>query len=136
VAEIRHVLDIEAPPEAVYQVIATREGVARWWTPRIDGSDELGGTMRMHFDAVGSTTDMRVVALEPSRLVEWESTAGDFEGTLTRFDLEPRGEGTFLRFTQSRWPSVSDQFGTCNFLWGFFMQSLKQLVETGVGTPR
>lgn len=129
-------MTIDAPPERVYEAIATREGVAGWWTPRVDGSDELGGTMRMHFDLVHSSTDMRVVALEPARAVEWDSTAGDFKGTTTRFDLEPRGEGTFLRFTQSRWPSASEQFATCNFLWGFFMQSLKQLVETGEGTPR
>ena len=109
-AEIRHLMNIDAPPGRVYEAVATREGVAGWWTPRIDGGDEVGETMRMHFDGVGTSTDMKVVTLTPSRRVEWQSTAGDFEGTTARFDLIERGEGTFLRFTQSGWPEASEHF--------------------------
>ena len=90
----------------------------------------------MPFDKVGSKQDVEVQELVPGELVRWACGEGSFDGTAISFELEPRGERTALGFAHSDWKSASVFFAQCNFNWGFFMQSLKRLVETGEGMPR
>jgi len=50
------------------------------------------------------------------------------------FDLEPFEGATRLRFTHGGWREATDFFASCNFRWGFYMQSLKEYCEDGRGT--
>ena len=134
--ELTHVVTIAGPPEAVYEAVATRDGIAGWWTPRVDGSDEVGETMTMYFDRVRSFATMRVVEASAPSAVEWLGVNGDFEGITTRFALSPTSGGTHLRFSQHGWDEAGEVFGQCNYFWGFFMDSLRRYVETGRGSPR
>ena len=44
---ILHRLSIDAPPERVHELAATREGIQRWWTGRpVAGDDDVGGRLR------------------------------------------------------------------------------------------
>jgi hypothetical protein len=42
--DILHRISIDAPPEAVHDLVATTGGVARWWTGRpLEGDSTVGG---------------------------------------------------------------------------------------------
>ena len=46
------------------------------------------------------------------------------------------GSGTLLQFVQEYAQELSDEtYGTYNFNWGYYLNSLKLLCETGEGTP-
>jgi uncharacterized protein YndB with AHSA1/START domain len=141
-ADIRHLIEIDGTPDQIYPAVASRAGVAGWWTPHVTverGSlegDSEGDSLRMHFDRISSKQDIEVVELVQGRRVRWACGKGSFDGTEISFELEPRGERTALRFAHAGWKSPTAHFAQCNFNWGFFMQSLQRLVETGEGMPR
>lgn len=43
--DIRHRVGIKAPINQVYDAVATREGVAGWWTRDVDGESRPGKTL-------------------------------------------------------------------------------------------
>ena len=53
-----------------------------------------------------------------------------------RFELEEKGTGTVVRFWQNYARELSDDaYGTYNFNWGYYLESLRLLGETGTGKP-
>jgi len=53
-----------------------------------------------------------------------------------RFELEAKGGATFVRFWQHCARELSDDaYGTYNFNWGYYLDSLRLLCETGSGKP-
>lgn len=141
--DIRHYIEIDAPPERVFEAVSTAAGARRWWTPHVDGDDQVGGHLHFGFDS-GGEAEAIVREREPQR-VRWELTRGpdspanaEWEGTSLVFEIEPARDGAaaVLRFGHDGWRDASDTFAGCNFIWGFFMRSIKSLVETGRGTPR
>ena len=47
---ILHRLSIDAPPERVHQLAATREGIQQWWTGHpVAGDDKIGGQLSVYF---------------------------------------------------------------------------------------
>jgi len=135
-AEIRHMLLIDAPADAVYRALTEQEELAGWWTvqalaePKVDTIADFKFGDRYH-------TAMRVAMLEPHAKVEWECVAGDEEwiGTRVRFDLEAEGDQTLMRFFHSGWREATDFFASCNYNWGYYLSSLKSYCENGKGTP-
>lgn len=137
---IRHFIRIEAAPERVFEAVSAREGVAGWWTPHVEGDDADGGLLRFTFNS-GGWCEMRVAEREAPRRLRWEFVTSDqgdadeWRGTEVVFDLEPAGDGTALRFTHGGWGDDRGRLADCNTSWGWFMFSLKRLVETGTGRP-
>ncbi len=80
---------------------------------------------------------MRLVNLVPNRKVEWECIEGDerWVGTKFTFDLEEKDGQPVLRFSHYDWAGDDDFYALCNTTWASYMQSLKDLCETGTGTP-
>jgi hypothetical protein len=69
--------------------------------------------------------------------VAWRciDSAPEWVGTEVRFDLEPTEGGTFVCFQHVGWQQEGPFFAHCSTKWATFMLSLKQLVETGEGSP-
>jgi len=49
-AEIRHQIAIEAPPEKVYAALATQAGLRAWWTADTIADHKTGGKAEFGFD--------------------------------------------------------------------------------------
>ena len=82
--------------------------------------------------------DMRVTELDPPGLVGWECVGGHepWADNTFRFELEGKGTGTVVRFWQNYARELSDDaYGTYNFNWGYYLESLRLLGETGTGKP-
>jgi len=135
-AEIRHMLLIDAPVEVVYRAVTEQEGLAAWWTRETIASPEVGATLQFKFGD-RYLDKMNVLALDPNRLVEWECFEGDEQWVGTRFEfaLEKQGDQTLLRFVHTGWRDMTDFFAHCNYQWGYYLGSLKRFCETGTGTP-
>ncbi|MBJ8337803.1 SRPBCC domain-containing protein [Antrihabitans sp. YC3-6] len=122
-------------PDAVYQALSTRDGLAAWWTTETTGDTEVGGVLQFRFDAGGF--DMKVVELVPSVRVLWEVIDGPEEwvGTTVNFDLTQDGDWTVVNFTHAGWKEPVEFMHHCSTKWATFLLSMKALVETGKGTP-
>ena len=134
-ADILHKLSIGAPKERVYQALATREGLASWWTSTTEGDSTPGKTLTFRFN--DHLVDMRVQELQAGSRVAWECTKAtpDWVGTRVTFDLGEEGGRTTLRFGHRQWGEASDFFAHCSTKWATFLLSLREYVETGKGRP-
>ena len=134
--KIIHFVRIHAAPEGVFQAITTEAGLGGWWSTavRADPADSV-----IHFRFAGDfNPDMKVTNLETNRLVEWRCIAGhdNWRGNSFSFELREINSETNLMFVQVYAQELSDEvYGTYNFNWGYYLQSLKLFCETGKGTP-
>jgi len=130
-ADIRHAIQISASPEAIYALVATAGGLARWWAE--DVSDWDGGAELGFFNRTTVYRLRRLVETPPSRF-EWLCETGhEWAGTELQFRMTPAGDGALLRFTHAGWPAETDFFVSCTTVWGELMFRLKAAAE---GKPR
>ncbi|WP_103339393.1 SRPBCC family protein [Amycolatopsis sp. CA-126428] len=125
----------DATPDQVYEALTTLDGLAGWWTEKTVGDTEPGGVIAFRFIPGGF--DMKVLELEPGRLVRWEVVDGPPEwiGTTIRWELERRNDYTIVLFKHEGWREAGEFMHHCSTKWAIYLMSLKQLVETGEGAP-
>ena len=148
--DIRHHLGINAPQAAVHQALATRAGVAGWWTTTVTGDDEVGGKLAFYFGGPDPSAVMEIVDLSPDR-VEWRCVEGPDEwvDTTLTFELKhndgaarwPEGRHphpdtdatgeTEVMFTHGGWREQVPFMAHCSLKWAQFLLSLKAGFEGG-----
>jgi uncharacterized protein YndB with AHSA1/START domain len=138
--DISHRIGIRAGADTVYAALATREGVAGWWSTDTTGDSTEGGALRVRFTKEGieiGDMTMTIRALQPETLVLWEVTAGPPEwiGTTIRFALKQEGPQCIVLFGHSGWAEQNEFLHHCSMKWATFLLSLRSLVETGNGLP-
>ena len=138
--DILHRVGIKAPLDAVYKALATREGLAAWWTDNTQGESKVGGLLKFVFSAGGAEIggfEMKVLALHRSELVLWQVVGGPAEwiGTKISFELKQDGDYTIVLFKHQGWQEAVEFMHHCSTKWAIFLMSLKSLLETGTGSP-
>src|SRR5438132_3399126 len=101
--DILHRISIDAPSQRVHDLVASTDGVARWWTGRpLGGEHTVGGSFQVYFgQADRPAAVMEVVADTPDQVV-WRVTDGPdaWIGTRITFALRSTGDDrTTLLFT-------------------------------------
>ena len=131
---IKHLFHINASKDKVYNTVSTIEGLSNWWTTDTKGESRVGGIITFTFAAFGSH-DWKVTEQKPNELVSWECINGpaDWVGTTITFKLDESDGKTRVRFSQDAWKEANDFYAGCNFSWGRYMESLRQLCQTGKG---
>jgi uncharacterized protein YndB with AHSA1/START domain len=135
--QIIHVVDMKAERDQVYTALTTHRGLTGWWTTDVTADTTVGGRIDFRFGTVFNA-QMRIAALEPVRRVEWKGVGGEQAWLDNRFifDLGERTGMTLLTFTQDYARELDDEaYGRFNFNWGYYLQSLRELCETGTGFP-
>ncbi|MDX2260326.1 MAG: SRPBCC domain-containing protein [Gemmatimonadales bacterium] len=139
--DIIHRIGIKAPLAEVYDAVATIPGVAGWWTRDTSGSAEPGGRVKVVFrhgdgHEIGQM-EFEMAELEPARAVRWRFVSGPPEwlGTEATFDLINDGEMTVLLFGHRGWQDAVEFTAHCSTKWAVFLLSLRDLIETGRGSP-
>ncbi len=134
--DILHRVDIKAPAGDVLDAVATRDGLAQWWTPQVDGESEVGGDLRFHF---GNPEPSAVMTVEEitDRRVQWRCTQGpdEWKDTTVIFELKPGDDRTTLLFTHAGWREPVEFMHHCSTKWGYYLVGLKSGLETGDATP-
>lgn len=129
--DILHRFTIDAPRERVHDLIATKEGVERWWTGHPNSAD--GPTLRVFFRDGDPAAVFDIAEDTPERIV-WRVADGpsDWIGTTITFALERRpDDGTTLLFTHADWREANAFMGGCSTNWGAYLTSLKSGAESG-----
>lgn len=138
-ADILHLIKINAPRNKAYQAISTVEGIRNWWTRDADLDAKIGGSGEFRFADSQRITKVRVEELQPSSCVVWKTLSAPiptWAGTTIRFELRAEDDGgTLLHFAHRGFKDTDDLFAYSATAWGYFMVSLKRYLETGKGTP-
>ena len=138
--DILHRVGIESSLDQVYTALATREGLANWWTTNTQGESSVGGVLQFRFSADGREIggfDMKVLELQPAGRVRWQVIEGPAEwvGTQIDFELKQDGEYCVVLFKHQGWTEPVEFMHHCSTKWATFLMSLKSFVETGRGNP-
>lgn len=138
---IKHLLIIKKAPKEVFEALTTKSGLCGWWTIDVDTDDvtKPGSTINFVFGK-NFSCDMKVLRQEQNKIVEWQGISDPkaWVGSQFIFDLSEDPLGTKLRFTQiyaENAPLSEDEYGSYTYNWGWYLRSLKDLCETGVGSP-
>ncbi|MFD1827930.1 MULTISPECIES: SRPBCC domain-containing protein [Mumia] len=110
-ASIEREIQIEAPPEVVFEVISQPEHVREWWYAESDVQPTPGMSGELVWaegdDPRAQVSAMTVLVVEPPRLFtfRWTHPAGeravDGNSLLVTFELVPTGSGTLLKLTET-----------------------------------
>jgi uncharacterized protein YndB with AHSA1/START domain len=138
--DILHRVGIKAPLDKVYQALATRDGLAAWWTTDTQGDSKVGGALKFLFQKDGKVLggfDMKVTDLKSGTHVRWDVVDGPAEwiGTKISFELKQVDDYSIVLFKHQGWKEAAEFMHHCSTKWAIFLMSLKELVETGKGKP-
>jgi uncharacterized protein YndB with AHSA1/START domain len=126
-ADIKHAIQIAAKPETIYPLVATAQGLGRWWAADIT---ESAGTVDLGFFNRATVYKLKLEIDRPPAQAEWLCQSGDeWGGTHILFRIEAHGAGCLLRFTHAGWRTETDYFTSCNTTWGQLMFRLKAAAE-------
>jgi uncharacterized protein YndB with AHSA1/START domain len=130
-SSILHRLTIDAAPQRVQDLVATKEGIEQWWTGLpVDGDDHVGGQIAVSFgDRTAATFE--IVEQTPQTIV-WSCVGGpsDWIDTRITFAFEPRPDsGTTLRFKHEGWQEETELMYGCSTNCGAYLMSLKYAAE-------
>ena len=132
---ILHRISIDAPPQRVHELIASTDGIARWWTGRpLDGEHTVGDRFRVYFGEAERPAAVMEVLADASDQVVWRVVDGPATWIDTRitFALRPAGQsGTTLLFTHAGWREASEFMSGCSTNWAAYLTGLKTGSEGG-----
>lgn len=136
-ADMHHEIRIDAPPERVFDALATQKGLRGWWTEDSTTGSRAGDRAEFGFDNRGTIFHMQIDELQPARRLVWTCLGdpAEWEGTRLSWELSPAGGATTLHFTHGGWSSTDGYFAMCNSTWGELMYRLKAYVESGTSNP-
>ena len=136
--DILHRITTAAAPEEVHEMIATKAGLARWWTGRPVGGDEsVGGKLSFYFVGEDPAAVMEIVEDTPDRVV-WRCVDGpdDWQGTEIVYSIKPSANGeTTMLFSHAGWREPNEFMHHCSTHWASYLIGLKAGLEGENFTP-
>ncbi len=139
--DILHRIGVQGrTPHEVYAALATRDGLAGWWTEKTKGESAIGEVIVFTFEEDGveiGSIGMLVRELVPDERVVWEVVDGPQEwiGTTVTFEIRQDGDYTIVLFAHAGWAEPVEFMHHCSTKWATFLLSLRSLVGTGTGLP-
>lgn len=129
--DIRHRVGISAPQGRVFEMLATKEGLADFWTSQVEGDAEVGGKLNFFFGHPEPAAVMEVTELSPNGRVQWRCIEGveEWIGTTISFDLTDTNEETVLLFTHADWQEPVEFMHHCSTKWATVLLGLKRGLE-------
>jgi uncharacterized protein YndB with AHSA1/START domain len=102
-------IHIDATPEIVFEVVSRPEHIKMWWSDDASFKPVPGDVGELVWGDRTKVAPIRVVDVDPPRrfTFRWVAPDGQLpdEGNslLVTIELEPSGDGTLLRLTESGW---------------------------------
>src|SRR4051794_20489299 len=136
--EIVLATEVATERKAVFDTVATREGVAAFWTPDVQGDASEGGELSLGFGTAPSRLPLRVTKAAAPREIEWAASSDwpFWSGSRISWSFEPADAGTkvILRHLDYGDGMPDYEFGSVAFTWATVLGKLKSVAESG-GTP-
>jgi uncharacterized protein YndB with AHSA1/START domain len=131
--------DIDAPRESVLDSLTTITGLQRWWTTGAHGDACEGGQITFVFGGEFNPVMLVDQVDQVDRDgVSWSCVGGidQWADNTFRFALDDHAGGTRVRFRQEYATELSDDdYAVYNYNWAYYLESLRLLCSTGLGTP-
>ena len=132
---IRHLFHINSTAQNVFEAIANKEHLKKWYTNNIEGDSRLNSRLTFKFGDVGYSVEL--VEIIENKFLKWVCIDADkvFKeviGHETTFDLEQVNGKTRIRFSQSGFSEKNDLYAGINYSWGKYLESLRQYIQTGI----
>lgn len=136
-------IHISVKPESVYNAI-TKE-VDKWWTELSNQALQVGDQLIVRFEKTTSWV-MTVSEAILNRSLVWKVTDAfhdlegitkkdEWKGTIIRWEIEIYDTGCKVTLTHHGLVPVLECYEICETGWDYFLQSLKNYLETGIGNP-
>ena len=136
---------VSSTPYAVYKALTT--GFDKWWTTGCNPVSKTGDQITFKFWP--SYWVMQASNLVPEELVELEcieahhlhdglpsSILNEWKGSILKWEIQKQGKKTKIVFTHEGLVSSLECYEVCVQGWEyFFVNSLKQYLDTGEGSP-
>lgn len=100
---------IDAAPEIVFDVLSRPEHIKMWWSDDASFEPAPGAVGELVWGDRAGVEPITVVDVDPPRkfAIRWIAPDGQLpdadNSLLVTFELEPSGDGTILRLTESGW---------------------------------
>ena len=134
--DIRHRIGIEAPQDQVHGALATRDGIASWWSRDAEGDASEGGKLVFSFGRPDRRLELEVLQVTAER-IQWRCLYGPDEwlDTTITFELHEQNGETAVLFTHAGWRDAVPFEAHCSTKWAYFLIGLKLLLEGGEASP-
>jgi uncharacterized protein YndB with AHSA1/START domain len=137
--QIHHVVDVEALREKVWWALTDPQGLTGWWSTKLETTTAAVGAQLFWTFEEGFNPVMEITRLDEGAALDWTCVGGHdpWQDATFRFEAATLDDRrTRLRFWQDYAVELDDDaYGIYNFLWGFYLESLRLLCETGIGKP-
>ncbi len=136
-ADILHQVGVQASQEEVYSALTEQAGLKSWWSEHSVIEPTVGSLGRVNFYNNAVTFEFRVEELVPGEKVVWAMEVGppDWLDTTITWSLSADQGQTMLHFAHRGFASTDGNFAGVNYNWGWYITSLKFLLEKGEGMP-
>lgn len=134
-------ITVSATPHEAFESI---NNVTEWWTENLEGSShKLNDEFSVRFGDV-HYSKQRVVEMIPDKRVVWfvnDSKLNFIEdkqewtNTKIVFEINNQNDQTQIHFTQIGLVPEIECYNACSNAWTDYLQSLKDLINTGKGKP-
>ena len=136
---ISKTVETHVPPDVLYRAVSTADGLRGWWSDELTNEGGTGGILTLHYRG-GPITRVRFAGGEAPLRAEWDviehRPLSEWNGTKLVFTIERLGRSiSKLRFRHIGLDSGCECYGMCNRGWSYYMESLRDFVESGKGKP-
>jgi uncharacterized protein YndB with AHSA1/START domain len=136
-------IQISVKPESVYKAIT--KDIDKWWTELSNQALRVGDQLVVRFE---KTTSWVITVSEafPNRFLVWKVAEAnhdlegirkkdEWKGTTIKWQIGVNETGSKVTLTHQGLVPTLECYETCQAGWGYFLESLKQYLETGKGYP-
>jgi uncharacterized protein YndB with AHSA1/START domain len=135
---IKALLDVARPPADVKRWLDNPEGIAGWWSDKVEGSAEApGDQFHVTFPTSPVVFDLDVTSAS-DQLVEWRIDKNPpwWQGTTIRFELSESEVGrTQVLFTHRGFSPEDPIIQVITPAWVRFLDNLVAVAESGQPNP-
>ncbi|MBZ5659040.1 MAG: hypothetical protein LAO08_01420 [Acidobacteriia bacterium] len=99
-ADIKHMIQVNAAPPAVFPLVATAAGFSQWWAADVT-EDKATGNVELGFFNRATVYGLHPIQIAAPKQAHWSCHTGkEWSGTRLLFDLEEqKGKRCFDSFT-------------------------------------
>ncbi len=134
---------ISVEPNLVYKAIT--KDIDKWWTKLSNQAWEVGDQLLVRFEK-NTIWVMTVSEANPNRSLIWEvveanhdldnlSKKDEWKGTTIKWEIVENKNGSKVTLIHQGLVPKLECFEICQAGWHYFLESLKDYLETGKGTP-
>jgi len=132
---------VDKTPKEAFDAINNVRG---WWSGNIEGNtDKLGEEWTYRYEDI-HYSKQKITEMIPDKKVVWTvldsylnfvKDKTEWNGTKITFDIGEKDGKTEVRFTHMGLVPAYECYDDCSNAWGFYMGSLKSLINKGKGKP-